>query len=223
MKDLQVHINVNSDTYLRDPSSSELGRVIVSNSIDLINKLGFEAFTFKKLSKKIGSPESSIYRYFDSKHMLLIYLTAWYWSWVEYKLVFAITNLNSPKQKLKKAIVVLTEPVETDSSFSHINEILLDRIIMNEAIKTYHVKEVDEENKKGYFEVYKRVVQRVSTLVLELNPKFKFPHMLVSTFIEGARQQRYFAEHLPSLTDIRQGKQSIPQFYTLLVFSVIPS
>ena len=113
MKDLQIHINVSQETYLKDPNASELGRMIVSNSIELIDELGFEAFTFKKLGNKIGSPESSIYRYFESKHMLLIYLTYWYWSLVEYKLVFAITNLKSPKEKLVKA---LNDVINNDAS-----------------------------------------------------------------------------------------------------------
>lgn len=221
MENLQIYINVSPDTYLRDPKASELGRKIVSNSVEMIDELGFEAYTFRKLGKKIGSPESSIYRYFESKHMLLIYLNYWYWSWVEYKLVFATTNLNSTKKKLTKAIKVLTEPPKKDNSPSHINEILLYRIVMNEGVKTYHVKEVDKENQKGYFEVYKRVVQRLSDFVLDINPKFEFPHMLISTIIEGAYQQRYFAEHLPSLTDVKQGKDEISTFYTELVFKVI--
>ena len=221
MKDLQIHINVSPETYLKDPNASELGRMIVSNSIELIDELGFEAFTFKKLGNKIGSPESSIYRYFESKHMLLIYLTYWYWSWTEYKLDFAIANLESPNEKLIKAIKVLIESVKEDGSFSHINEILLDRVIINEGVKTYHIKEVDEENAKGYFKIYKRVVQRISTIVLEINPNFEFPHMLISTIIEGAQQQKYYAEHLPALTDVKQGQDTILKFYSQLVFKVI--
>ncbi len=221
MEHLQVNINVSEHTYLRDPSLSELGRKIVTGSIDTINDLGFEAFTFSKLGKKIGSPEKSIYRYFISKHMLLVYLNYWYWCWIEYKLVFAVANIDSSKERLEKAIKILTEPPIKDNSPSYINEIHLDKIVINEGVKTYHIKEVDEENKKGFFEVYKRVVQRVGDLVLEINPKFKFPHMLISTVIEGAHQQRYFAEHLPLLTDVNQGLESISIFYKNLVFRVI--
>lgn len=221
MKNLQINIGVSSDTYLKDPNASELGRKIVSMSIEMIDDLGFEAFTFRKLGKKIGSPESSIYRYFESKHMLLIYLTYWYWSWIEYKLVFAVTNVNSTKEKLTKAIKILSEPPKENSALSYINEILLDRIVVQEGVKTYHIKEVDEENQKGYFEVYKRVVQRLSDFVLEINPKFEFPHMLISTIIEGAHHQRYFAEHLPTLTDVKQGSDNISTFYTRLVFKAI--
>ena len=221
VKNLQIHIDVSSETYLKDPSASELGRMIVSNSIELIDELGFEAFTFKKLGNKIGSPESSIYRYFESKHMLLIYLTYWYWSSIEYKLVFAITNLKSPKEKLEKALKVLIESDDEDSLYSHINESILDRVIINEGLKTYYIKEVDEENAKGFFKAYKRVVQRISEIVLEINPSFDYPHMLISTIIEGAHQQKYFAEHLPSLTDVQQGQDTILNFYRQLVFKVI--
>lgn len=221
MDHFQVQINVSSDTYLRDPSISDLGKQIISASIDMINELGFESFTFKKLSTKIGSPESSIYRYFKNKQMLLIYLTSWYWNWLEYKLVFATTNIDSSKQQLTNAIRVLTEPVQVDHSIKHINEVLLYQIVMTEGVKTYHTKKIDSINEKGYFEVYKRIVQRVSDIVLEINKSFEFPHLLISSIIEGARQQRYFSEHLPSLTDTGSDKNYITKFYIELTFKTI--
>jgi len=221
MEDLQIHIEVNSELYLKKPDSSELGRRIISGSIELINELGFEEFTFKKLGNKIGSPESSIYRYFESKHTLLIYLTSWFWSWIEYRLVFATINIDSPIDKLKRTIKILTQPVVVDKSFSYIDEVLLHKIIITESVKVFHTKDVDDEDEKGYFKSYKQVVQRVGDMVLEINPKFKFPHMLISTVIEGANHQRYFAQHLPALTNVEKGKENIVEFYTDLIFKVV--
>jgi len=221
MENLQIQIKVRPELYLKNPDPSEIGRKIVSSSIELINELGFEAFTFKKLGEKIGSPESSIYRYFESKHTLLIYLTSWYWSWIDYKLVFATINIDSPSRRLQEAVLILTQPITVDKSISYIDEVLLDKIIITESVKTYYTKDVDKENQKGYFKSYKQVVKRVSDIVLELNPKFEFPHMLISTIIEGAHHQRYFAEHLPSLTDINNKKDNISNFYTKMVFKVI--
>jgi len=221
MRNLNVHIDVSEGLFLRNPDSSELGKKIITGSIDLIHELGFELFTFKKLGERIGSPESSIYRYFENKNGLLIYLVAWYWSWVDYKLVFAITNINSPKEKLKRAIDVLVQPVLVDYSILHVNEILLSEIIITESVKTYHTKEVDDQNKKGCFSQYKYVVQRVSDIILEVNPTFEYPHMLVSTIIEGAHQQRYFADHLPALTDVKQNHDAIVEFYSEMVFKVL--
>jgi len=122
MNHLQLHIEINIELYSKNPDSSELGRKIISNSITLINKIGFENFTFKKLGLLIDSPESSIYRYFKNKHILLIYLTSWYWSWVEYQLVFSITNVNSATERLTKALYLLTKPIPIDQSVMYINE-----------------------------------------------------------------------------------------------------
>ncbi len=221
MDNLQIHIDVSPELYLKNPDSSELGRRIVSGSIELIDALGFEVFTFKKLGERIGSPESSIYRYFESKHTLLVYLTNWYWSWIEYKLVFATANIESPRKKLIETIKVLTRPVARDSSFAHIDENMLDKIIIRESVKAYHTKEVDDKNKKGYFVSYIRIVERISNIILELNPDFDYPHMLTSTIIEGVHHQRYFAEHLPSLTDRGHSDDSIFDFYIQMAFKTI--
>jgi len=221
MKNIQLHIEVNPDLYLKNPDSTDLGRKIICNSIKMINNLGFEIFTFKKLGVQIESPESSIYRYFENKHVLLIYLVSWYWSWVEYLLVFSTVNIESPSEKLERSIKVLTEPILEKHPTTYMDEELLSQIIITESVKAYHTVDVDDENKKGYFKSYKKVVQRVSDLVLEVNPKYKFPHMLVSTVIEGAHQQKYFAEHLPALTDVTKGKNSVSEFYTNMVNKII--
>lgn len=218
MKNLHLQIEISPELYSKNPDSSDLGRKIISNSIELIYEMGFEVFTFKKLGIAINSPESSIYRYFDSKHALLIYLTSWYWTWTEYRLVFAMSNVESPADRLKKAIEILTQPVSTDDSISYVDEVLLSEIVFSESLKSYHTTKVDEENKKGAFNSYKAAVRRVSDIVLEVSPTCKQPHMLISTVIEGAHQQKYFAEHLPSLTDLTNEKNSITTFYTDLVF-----
>ena len=219
MENLPVHIKVDENLYSRNPDSSELGRKIISTSITMINELGFEGFTFRKLGERIGSPESSVYRYFESKHALLVYLVAWYWSWIDYKLVFSTANIVSANERLKRAIDVLVQPVKVDHSISHVDEELLSEIIISESFKAYHTKNVDDANKKGHFKKYKQVVERVSNLVLEVNPSFEYPHMLISTIIEGMHQQRYFAEHLPSLTDIKPEEDAIASFYHQLVIS----
>lgn len=221
MKNLQLQIVISPELYTKNPESSDLGKKIMSKSIEMIHALGFEDFTFKKLGIEIGSNESSVYRYFESKHALLVYLINWYWSWIDYKLVFATLNINSPLEKLEKAIVILTEEVSEDNSFSYINEVILTKIIISESSKAYHTKAVDKENKKGYYKIYKDVVERVSNFVLEINPSYEYPHMLISTVIEGAHQQRYFSKHLPSLTDDQKGSNNIERFYTDVVFKTI--
>tara|TARA_B100000795_G_scaffold112523_1_gene83387 strand:- start:6517 stop:7191 length:675 start_codon:yes stop_codon:yes gene_type:complete len=221
MEQLPINIHIDECFYTKNPESSALGKKIVSHSIALIDEIGFEHFTFKKLGEKIGSNESSVYRYFESKHMLLVYLISWYWSWVSYRIVFKTANIEAPEARLQKAIGVITRKITEDHSFSYINEVLLQKIIISESAKAYHTKEIAVDNAKGYFKTYKNVVQRLSEMVLTVNAKYKYPHMLISTVIEGSHQQRYFSEHLPSLTDIDTDQDTVVQFYTNLVFQTI--
>ena len=214
-----------SDKYfLRDPQHTELGVKIVRHSILMIDELGFEQFTFKKLAQAIGSTEASVYRYYDNKHKLLIYLIAWYWKWMEYQIDYRTNNVADARERLKLALQTVCRPVEEDPSFAHINEAILHRIVVAESNKTYLTKRVDEDNKEGLFRGYKDLCKRVADIVLELNPTYSYPHALVSTVLEAAHLQPFFAEHLPSLTEIKKGSDVHQQTYAYLeelVFTAI--
>lgn len=216
-----IKIQVPEKLYLKDPESSEVGRKIVEYSIKLIEELGFENFTFKKLGDAIGSPESTIYRYFENKHKLLIYLTSWYWGWLEYKLVFATANVEPVERKLTRALESVTETAQTDLQFSHIDETLLQKIVMAESTKAFLTKEVEEENKQGYFNNYRRLCERLSDIVLEVNPDFEFAHTLISTVLEGCHLQKFFGRHLPGLTDTAKNDDAVSAFFIALTFSMI--
>ncbi|TWO31991.1 TetR/AcrR family transcriptional regulator [Seonamhaeicola sediminis] len=195
-----LKIAVPEKIYVKDPESSDLGKRIVEHSIILIDDIGFDSFTFKKLGTCIGSNESSIYRYFESKHKLLLYLSSWYWAWIEYQLVFE-THALDPKNKLEKAIEVVTRVIKEDSNFSHINEIALNRIMVNENSKSFLTKEVDQENKDGYFVVYKRIVYRLRDMVKAMKPNYKFASSLASTILEASLHQHFLKVHFTSITD----------------------
>ena len=215
-----LKIQVNEKIYVKDPETSALGKKIIEHSILLIDEIGFDNFTFKKLGEKIGSNESSLYRYFENKHKLLVYLSSWYWSWMEYKLVFATTNITDPKEKLRNAITIVTEKVIDDSSTEHINEAILNKIIIAEFTKTLHTKEVDQENKEGFFLIYKRVINRIVNIVTEVNPSYVYAKSLVSTIVEGSLHQHFLTEHFTNITDCNNSK-STTQFYLHLIENVL--
>ena len=98
--ELYLKIKMNEKLFLRDPEQTELGKKIIRHSIQLIYKNGFELFTFKKLAEDIGTTEAGIYRYFENKHRLLIYITAWYWGWLQYRVVFNTNNIKDPAVNL---------------------------------------------------------------------------------------------------------------------------
>jgi AcrR family transcriptional regulator len=213
-------ISVNPKIYVKDPETSDLGKKIIEHSILLMDEIGFENFTFKKLGNRIGSNESSIYRYFESKHKLLIYLSCWYWSWTEYKLVFNITNLNNAEEKLHKAIRVITEKIEDDSNTEHINEAILNKIIITEFTKTLHTKEIDGEIKEGFYLIYNRIINRIVDIIKELNPDYPFAKSLVSSIVEGSLHQHFLQDHFASITDCNE--QITPSdFYNNLISIVI--
>lgn len=199
-----IKIQVNNKIYLKDPETSALGKKIIENSIILINEIGFEEFTFKKLGDLIGSNESSIYRYFESKHKLLVYLSSWYWSWIEYRLVFATNNIADPNEKLKKAITIVTEKIVDDAATAHINESILNKIIIAEFTKAFHTKEVDKENKEDFFYIYKRVINRIVVMINNVNPDYPYAKSLVSTLVEGALHQHFLQDHLKTITNCNE-------------------
>ena len=215
-----LRMQVNEKIYVKDPETSTLGKKIVEQSILLIDEIGFDNFTFKKLGEKIGSNESSIYRYFENKHKLLVYLSSWYWSWMEYKLVFATTNILDPREKLTKAVTIVTEKVLDDGKTEHINEAILNKIIIAEFTKTFHTKEVDQENKEGFFLIYKRVINRIVAMVNEVNGEYPFAKSLVSSIVEGSLHQHFLAEHLKTITDCNDSA-SITQFYLNLTDNIL--
>lgn len=207
-----LKIQVNPKIYLKDPETSDLGKRILQESILLIDGIGFEDFTFKKLGERIGSNESSIYRYFESKHKLMLYLSSWYWGWIEYKLLLATTNIANPKEKLDKAITVVTEKIVDDTDTVHINEAILNKIIVAEFTKNLITKEVDEENKEGFFLVYKRVINRLIDLINEVNPEYVFSKSLASSVVEGALHQHFLKDHLKTITNCTTN-DSVTEFY----------
>ena len=216
-----ISISINSELYLKDPHTSTLGISMLGGAIVLIDKLGFELFTFKKLANQINTTEASIYRYFENKHKLLLYLTNWYWGGIATRLLFETNNISNPNERLKKAIHILTSFPDPSKDSLFKDEQILKRIVINEAIKGVITKEVDQDNQVGIFSIYKDVVNSVVDIIVEINPKYPFPNMLVSSMIEGSNQQRFFAEHLPRLTNSRKEEDLVEDFYMDLVFKTI--
>lgn len=221
--ELQLQIKMNQKLFLRNPEQSELGKKIILHSIQLIYKNGFESFTFKKLAEDIGTTEAGIYRYFENKHRLLIYIVAWYWSWLEYRASVHTNNIKDPVIKLKRVIKLLATTVEDDVKTSYVNENILHEIIIAEGSKAYLTKHVSEDNKDRLFKPYKDLCAKIGDIILECSPKYKYPKSLASTIIEMAHFQNYFMKNLPSLTDFGKNKDEskIVLFLEHLVFSSI--
>lgn len=219
-----IQIRPNKRLYLRDPQDTKLGRNIIKYGILLVDEIGFEQFTFKKLAERIQSTEASVYRYFENKHNLLTYLVAWYWEWVSFQIDFHIMNISDPEQKLRIAIQSLVEASMENPAVDFVNESVLHRVVIDEGIKVYRTKQVDEENKDGFFIKYKALVKKVADLILEVNADFPYPNALASTLFEMANDHVYFAQHLPQITDIKiEGEDfsEVRKMIDFLVFKLV--
>jgi hypothetical protein len=221
--DFQLSFKVNEHIYLRDPESSELGKQIVKNAIDLIYELGFEHFTFKKLATKMSTTEASIYRYFENKHRLLLYILNWYWSYMEFLVDFTIQNIQDPKEKLIKIITLFTKSLPESVGQLDYNKSYLNQIVLSESSKVYLIKEVKEINSFQVFKPYKDLCNKISEVMLNLNPSYNFSRSLSSTLIETAHSQQYFSKNLPRLTDVSNEKEEefVFNFLIQLVFSAL--
>ncbi len=201
-----IQFDLNSDLFIKDPQTSSYGQKLLSASILLFDDLGFESFTFKKLAQAISSTEASIYRYFENKHKLLLYLTNWYWEWVGYLINIHLINLEDPKKRLKVVIHQIVNASNESPLTPYVNENILHKVIIQESSKAYHIRDVDKENKEGLFESYQTLVDKVACVIKRLSPSFAYPYMLASNLFEMSNNQIFFAEHLPKLTDIKNNK-----------------
>lgn len=198
-----IKITLNEGLYIKEPQDSVLGRKIIQHSILLIDEIGFEAFNFKKLAIEIKSTEASIYRYFENKHVLLVYLVSWYWEWVAYLIKINTLNIEDPKRRLEIIIHSLVSASKENPAVEYVNESTLHDVVISEGIKAHYTKGVDEENSKGFFTNYKELAALVSKVALELNPTFKYPVSFATNLLEMCNSQLHYAKHLPRLTDIK--------------------
>lgn len=204
--------------YLKDPLQSKLGKKILTHSIILMDEIGFESFTFRKLAKAMASNETSLYRYFENKHLLLLYLVVWYWNWVTYLIDYNTKNIENPNRKLDLIIDNIVDATKENPSVDFINEEILHRIMITESAKAYHTKRIDEENKEGFFQSYKNLIQKISDVILEIDSSFPYSHSFASNLIEMANNEIYFAEHLPRLTDVKVSDKNFDEVVKLLKF-----
>ncbi len=221
--DLELQIRMNPKLFLRDPEQSALGRSIIQYSIRMISKMGFEEFTFKKLALEIGTTEASIYRYFENKHRLLTYIIAWFWTWLEYQLMYHTNNVTSANEKIGVVIRLLTFQLTDHFTFQHIDRGQLFQIAITEGSKPYLTKHVTQDNKDRFFKPYKDLCARIADIFLEYNGSYKFPRSLSSTLLEMAHYQFFFKHHLPSLTDFAHEKDDngVARFLEHLIFSAL--
>jgi AcrR family transcriptional regulator len=197
--------------YIKNPEETSLGRRILTESISLIYEIGFEEFNFKKLASTTKSTETSIYRYFENKHQLLVYLVSTYWESMLFNIKVNTKNINEKRVKLQKVIETVVKSQQTDMMINSFDQVKLHSIVVENGSKVSHNKKVDELNRMGAFIGYKEVIEFISVLIIDIDPLFKYPKSIATAIVEMSMNNEFYALHLPRLTDEKTVSVTVAQ------------
>ncbi|MBT8231279.1 MAG: TetR/AcrR family transcriptional regulator [Saprospiraceae bacterium] len=197
-----ISITVCPDTYHRNPLDTELGRNIIRHSIDLLSEKGFQCFNFKMLASSMKSTEASVYRYFENKQMLLVYLTSWYWEYLDYLIMIHTTNIEDPKKRLRIAIKTIVDGASHESQLDYINLKKLHKIIVEQSSKVIKSKKIENCKKQNLFSNFENLNDNLAKMIISCDSNFKYPSTLATNMLKMAIDHTYYAEHLCSVTEI---------------------
>lgn len=96
-----------------------------------------------------------MYRYFENKHRLLLYILNWYWCYLEFLVDYKLQNVLSKRDQLKAIVDLITHELPESTGQFDYNKKFLNHIVITESSKVYLVKEVAEINKDEVFKPYK--------------------------------------------------------------------
>lgn len=221
--DVQLKIALNEALYLRNPVENETGRNILVAGAQLMDDLGLEEFTFRKLAAQIRCTEANIYHYFKNKQRLLLYFTDLYWSWLDQQLYLMSLEQRDPVQQLDEAILLLTTFPERTLQPSIVPATVLRRIVIADGHKTYFTKQVDDDNQLMLFKPFKDLCRRIVDMIHAIQPGYAFAHSLATTVIEMSHTLNFYKDHLPALTDFGRAPSSHPvhQFIQNLCYATL--
>lgn len=189
----------------------------------MIDDIGLEQFTFKKIANQLETTESSIYRYFENKHKFLLYIISYYWHCIDTLIIFNTANINEPEKQLEIVIEMLSTNALAKIDNDGLNMEKLRKIVISESSKSYLTKQVEQENKEGLYLGFKQVCKRVTGFLDKINPSYPYNKMMGTTIVEGILHQTFFSWHLPSLTNRSAGEEAvcIKHFFYQMAISTI--
>lgn len=223
MQKILAHINFSVADCLssKNPIGSEIGQEILRKSSQLIVRDGIDLFTFKKLAIEMGSTESTIYRYFENKHQLLLYLSSWYWNLLEVKLAFITSNVHNATERLDLALQFLGHPIGELSANSFLDESLLHQIVVRDSTKSINALGMTIEKNRAYLESYTNLIERLSEIIHKVNSRYKFPKALAISLIETSHYQSHLQVILPGITDLDMTPKNTYRFLQQLAFTAL--
>ncbi len=211
-----IHLRPDPSLSLKDPEATELGRSMLSEGLFLMNTLGLEAFTFKKLAAHIGCTEVSLYKYFPNKHRLLQYYFQLYWLWLRQVCGRHTEKARTPREALDRVVESICGVWPKELPPLQLDPQTLRLLVINEGMKSYLHKNVDDDNARRLFTPYKELSAFVAELLVAFRKDVPMPRSFATTVIEMAHSLPFAMEHLPSLTELSNRKDLKPLAQHLL-------
>ncbi|MGV9013679.1 MAG: TetR/AcrR family transcriptional regulator [Flavobacteriales bacterium] len=199
------HLVPEPSLHLRDPAASAIGGRILSEGLALMNDIGLEAFTFKKLTEHAGCTEATIYKYFPNKQRLLQYYFQLYWMWLDTHCQQEGRSLADPWARVQGDIRALCGLWSKDAMAAQLDPVDLRALVLVEGSKSFLHRNVDEDNKLKLFKPYKDLCAHIASELKACDHKCKFPRSFATTLIEMAHSLEFAMVHLPALTELRPG------------------
>lgn len=198
---------------LRD-TSSPMGVRILAEGLALMNEIGLEAFTFKKLAERIGCTEVTVYHYFANKQRLLQYYFQVYWLWLATHCQHEGRALKEPVARLHGDIRALCGLWPADAFAAQFDPADLRDLVINEGSKSFMHKNVDSDNKLKLFQPYKDLCAHIATELKACEPRMKSPRSFATTLVEMAHSLEFAMHHLPALTElsVKKDRKKLAEF-----------
>jgi hypothetical protein len=133
----------------------------------------------------------------------------WYWTLMNFKIDYGTNNIRTPEEKLRICLLLLSGKKGLVSAETFVDEAALYRIVISESDKTFLTKSVDKDYKAGLLSPFKETCNKIAGIVQEINPRYPFPHSLVSTAMHAANHQIFYVKHLPMLSDLKDGSKRL--------------
>ncbi|HQV50815.1 MAG: TetR/AcrR family transcriptional regulator [Flavobacteriales bacterium] len=199
-----VHYQLAPDTslHLRDPAASAVGGRILSEGLALMNELGLEAFTFRKLADRAECTEATIYNYFTNKQRLLQYYFQLYWMWLDTHCQQEGHTLTDPWARVQGDIHALCGIWSKDALAAQLDPVALRDLVLVEGSKSFMHRNVDEDNKLKLFQPYKDLCSHLAKELKACDRSCKHPRTFATTLIEMAHSLEFAMDHLPALTEL---------------------
>jgi len=196
------HLVPDPSLHLRDPAASAIGGRILSEGLSLMNELGLEVFTFKKLADRAECTEATIYKYFPNKHRLLQYYFQLYWMWLDTHCQQEGRALGDPWERLQGDIRSLCGSWAKDAMAAQLDPKVLRELVIVEGSKSFLHRNVDEDNERKVFQPYKDLCAHIAAEIKACDPKCKHSRTFATTLIEMAHSLEFAMQHLPALTEL---------------------